>query len=249
MRIVILWLFFIDLCLMELWLTMFCRSHPMHKNVLNLMCINNRYWWTLKYKSQKSQSKRLPVYDSNDKSKRIIITYPILASCHFCQISHLLPHLFFVQSRKDNPILFYVLRWMLAIIHFTCSKTLKIWQCISYHWRIRGERNARDAPRLISFIFMEFSTQILSNNRFSPQTQGWRPRLGNPGSATDYFSFLFVINIIDPKYIKILKNHTVTDQGVTSLVGFRIIEFAENRSQCSTNDLISNWTITWTLSS
>ena len=41
-------------------------------------------------------------------------------------------------------------------------------------------------PRPISFIFMQFSAEILLNSRFSPQTQRLtaRPYLGNPGSAT-----------------------------------------------------------------
>ena len=38
---------------------------------------------------------------------------------------------------------------------------------------------------LISFIFMQFSANILSNIRFLPQTHGLTlPRLGNPGSVT-----------------------------------------------------------------
>ena len=40
------------------------------------------------------------------------------------------------------------------------------------------------APGPISFIFMQFSEKILSNNRFLPETQGSAPRLGNPGSVT-----------------------------------------------------------------
>ena len=53
-------------------------------------------------------------------------------------------------------------------------------------------RGARKRSPLgpISFIFMQFSAKILSNNRFSPQTQGgWCPPcpcLGNPGSVTGY---------------------------------------------------------------
>ena len=38
---------------------------------------------------------------------------------------------------------------------------------------------------LISFIFMQFSANILSNIRFLPQTRGLTlPHLGNPGSVT-----------------------------------------------------------------
>ena len=36
-----------------------------------------------------------------------------------------------------------------------------------------------------SFIFMQISANIWSNNRFLPQkSRGWRPRLGNPRSST-----------------------------------------------------------------
>ena len=36
----------------------------------------------------------------------------------------------------------------------------------------------------ISFIFIQYAAKILSNNRFSAQTQGWSPPLENSGSAT-----------------------------------------------------------------
>ena len=45
-----------------------------------------------------------------------------------------------------------------------------------------------DTPGPISFIFMQFSARILSNNRFSATTQGLAPpplRLGNPGSGAE----------------------------------------------------------------
>ena len=43
---------------------------------------------------------------------------------------------------------------------------------------------------LISFIFMQFSAQILPNEKFRPKFKGWcppppTPRLGNPGSDTN----------------------------------------------------------------
>ena len=38
----------------------------------------------------------------------------------------------------------------------------------------------------ISFIFMQFLAKIWPNNWFLLHTQGWHPRLENPGSATGY---------------------------------------------------------------
>ena len=35
------------------------------------------------------------------------------------------------------------------------------------------------------FHFMQFSAEILLNNRFLPQTQELAPPMGNPGSATE----------------------------------------------------------------
>ena len=46
--------------------------------------------------------------------------------------------------------------------------------------------DAGEAPDQISFIFMQFSTNILPKMGFCPRLIGWRPlpRLGNLGSAT-----------------------------------------------------------------
>ena len=50
--------------------------------------------------------------------------------------------------------------------------------CIGHdHWRIQGRGGGRDARAAgrISFILMQFSAEILPNNRFLPQTQGLAP--------------------------------------------------------------------------
>ena len=39
----------------------------------------------------------------------------------------------------------------------------------------------------ISFNIMHFLRKIGQNNRFAPHLCGWRPPLGNPGSATVFF--------------------------------------------------------------
>ena len=58
----------------------------------------------------------------------------------------------------------------------------------------KGARDARlSGPN--SFIYMQFSAKIYSNNRFLPQTHGLAPALGHPRSATE-FTTLQVINAL-----------------------------------------------------
>ena len=59
----------------------------------------------------------------------------------------------------------------------TNSVISRLCKTFPFHWRIQ-----EGTLGLISFIFLQFSAKILSNNRFHSRIRGWS--LGNPGPAT-----------------------------------------------------------------